>query len=127
VTTADEVEREELRMSEYLMQSRIQAKLHVFSLPDAALSTYHHFIGEGKKVTREEWRQLSNQQRHLIINELIQTQSQNTSVVFLSMPPPPEDRDQFSTYLDDLTVLTTSLPPVLLVQGNEKDVITTEM
>ena len=41
----------------------------------------------------------------------------NTAVLFLSLPPIPEDSHQNERYLDQLDLLTRDLPPVLLVHG----------
>ena len=60
--------------------------------------------------------------QHLILNELIRQHSQDTAVIFTTLPSPIEgtcksEEDSIS-YLSDLEVLCQDLPPVLLVQSN---------
>ena len=60
--------------------------------------------------------------QHLILNELIKQHSQDTAVVFTTLPSPIEgtcksEEDSIS-YLSDLEVLCQDLPPVLLVHSN---------
>jgi solute carrier family 12 (potassium/chloride transporters), member 9 len=64
--------------------------------------------------------------QHLILNELMQSQSAETAVIFTTLPPPLEgthrsQKDSVS-YLSDLEVLCQSLPPVLLVHSNSMTV-----
>lgn len=64
--------------------------------------------------------------QHLILNELIRQQSQNTAVVFTTLPSPikgtcKSEADSLR-YLTDLEVLCQNLPPTLLVQSNSMTV-----
>lgn len=64
--------------------------------------------------------------QHLILNELIQQHSQDTAVIFTTLPSPIEgtcksEEDSIS-YLSDLEVLCQDLPPVLLVHSNSMTV-----
>ncbi|KAI9823642.1 MAG: hypothetical protein M1819_001155 [Sarea resinae] len=64
--------------------------------------------------------------QHLILNELIRQQSQDTAVVFTTLPSPVEgscksEADSVS-YLSDLEVLCQGLPPALLVHSNSMTV-----
>ena len=64
--------------------------------------------------------------QHLILNELLQQHSQDTAVLFTTLPSPVEgtgksEQDSLS-YLSDLEVLCQDLPPVLLVHSNSMTV-----
>ncbi|KAF2832136.1 hypothetical protein CC86DRAFT_340436 [Ophiobolus disseminans] len=64
--------------------------------------------------------------QHLILNELIRQQSEDTAVVFTTLPSPMEgtcDSESESVkYISDLEVLCLGLPPVLLVHSNSMTV-----
>ncbi|KZF24739.1 hypothetical protein L228DRAFT_281783 [Xylona heveae TC161] len=64
--------------------------------------------------------------QHLILNDLIRRQSEETAVVFTTLPSPVEgtyksEADSLG-YLGDLEVLCQGLPPVLLVHSNSMTV-----
>lgn len=64
--------------------------------------------------------------QHLILNELLQQHSQDTAVLFTTLPSPVEgtsksEQDSLS-YLSDLELLCQDLPPVLLVHSNSMTV-----
>lgn len=64
--------------------------------------------------------------QHLILNELIRQHSDDTAVVFTTLPSPMEgtcDSESESVkYISDLEVLCQGLPPVLLVHSNSMTV-----
>ncbi|APA09709.1 hypothetical protein sscle_05g044790 [Sclerotinia sclerotiorum 1980 UF-70] len=64
--------------------------------------------------------------QHLILNQLIKSQSEKTAVIFTTLPSPVEgtgkSREASEGYLGDLEVLCRSLPPVLLVHSNSMTV-----
>jgi potassium/chloride transporter 9 len=64
--------------------------------------------------------------QHLILNELIRQQSDDTAVVFTTLPSPMEGTCDSETesvkYISDLEVLCQGLPPVLLVHSNSMTV-----
>lgn len=64
--------------------------------------------------------------QHLILNQLIMSQSENTAVIFTTLPSPVEgtgaNREASEGYLGDLEVLCKGLPPVLLVHSNSMTV-----
>ncbi|KAL1793136.1 hypothetical protein ACET3X_008118 [Alternaria dauci] len=64
--------------------------------------------------------------QHLILNELIRQHSDDTAVVFTTLPSPMEgtcDSEAESVkYISDLEVLCQGLPPVLLVHSNSMTV-----
>ncbi|KAM5435353.1 hypothetical protein MferCBS31731_006318 [Microsporum ferrugineum] len=65
---------------------------------------------------------LPGRAQHLILNELIKSQSKETAVVFTTLPTPVEgvshDKVSCEAYVDDLEVLCDGLPPCLLVHSN---------
>ncbi|KAK2877110.1 hypothetical protein FQN49_001409 [Arthroderma sp. PD_2] len=65
---------------------------------------------------------LPGRAQHLILNELIKSQSKETAVVFTTLPTPVEgvwrDKASSEAYVDDLEVLCDGLPPCLLVHSN---------
>lgn len=64
--------------------------------------------------------------QHLILNELLRRQSDDTAVVFTTLPSPMEGTCESEAesvkYISDLEVLTQGLPPVLLVHSNSMTV-----
>lgn len=64
--------------------------------------------------------------QHLILNELMLQQSKDTAVLFTTLPSPMEGtckrEEDCVTYLSDLEVLCTGLPPVLLIHSNSMTV-----
>ncbi|KAI9809831.1 MAG: hypothetical protein M1825_000264 [Sarcosagium campestre] len=64
--------------------------------------------------------------QHLILNELMRKQSDDTAVVFTTLPSPVEGTsrslDDSVGYLSDLEILCRDLPPVLLVHSNSMTV-----
>ncbi|PQE12323.1 cation chloride cotransporter protein [Rutstroemia sp. NJR-2017a BVV2] len=64
--------------------------------------------------------------QHLILNQLIRSQSAETAVIFTTLPSPVEgtgmSEENSKSYLGDLEVLCQGLPPVLLVHSNSMTV-----
>lgn len=64
--------------------------------------------------------------QHLILNELMRSQSEDTAVVFTTLPSPMEgtckSEAESVKYVSDLEVLTEGLGPVLLVSGGSMTV-----
>ncbi|KAL9641651.1 hypothetical protein ABK040_016882 [Willaertia magna] len=60
---------------------------------------------------------LSILEKHKIINKLMKKHSENTSVIFMSLPKPPEQQGEYENYLNELQVLSNDLPPTMLVSG----------
>ncbi|KAF3005919.1 hypothetical protein E8E13_009739 [Curvularia kusanoi] len=64
--------------------------------------------------------------QHLILNELIRSQSEDTAVVFTTLPSPMDgtckSENESVKYVSDLEVLTEGLGPVLLVSGGSMTV-----
>lgn len=69
---------------------------------------------------------LPSRAQHLILNELMAQQSDETAVIFTTLPSPFEATSQSEeasqTYLNDLDVLWQGLPPCLLVHSNSMTV-----
>ncbi|KAG0638492.1 amino acid permease-domain-containing protein [Tuber brumale] len=71
---------------------------------------------------------LPSSAQHLILNELIRKYSQDTAVVFTTLPSPQSgtfksEKDSLE-YLTGLEILTAGLPPTLLVHSNSLTVTT---
>jgi potassium/chloride transporter 9 len=66
--------------------------------------------------------------QHLILNELITQQSEDTAVIFTTLPAPVEgtykSESDSLAYVSDLEVLCGGLPPTLLVHSNSMTVTT---
>ncbi|PGH18192.1 hypothetical protein AJ80_04579 [Polytolypa hystricis UAMH7299] len=64
--------------------------------------------------------------QHMVLNEMIRKHSQNTAVVFTTLPSPVEgtwrDKSASEMYVSDLDVLCEGLPPCLLVHSNSMTV-----
>ncbi|KAI1942812.1 hypothetical protein LOZ66_001220 [Ophidiomyces ophidiicola] len=69
---------------------------------------------------------LPRRAQHLIVNELIRSQSARTAVIFTTLPSPAEgtcsDLRSSASYLSDLEVFYDGLPPCLLVHSNSMTV-----
>jgi potassium/chloride transporter 9 len=64
--------------------------------------------------------------QHLILNELIRQNSEDTAVVFTTLPSPVEGTSRSEVesvkFISDLEVLCLELPPTLLVHSNSMTV-----
>lgn len=71
---------------------------------------------------------LPSRAQHLILNDLISQNSDDTAVIFTTLPAPVEGTYKSETdslrYISDLEVLIGGLPPTLLVQSNSMTVTT---
>ncbi|KAI1614636.1 solute carrier family 12 member 2 [Exophiala viscosa] len=71
---------------------------------------------------------LPSRAQHLILNELISQNSEDTAVIFTTLPAPVEATYKSETdslgYVSDLEVLVGGLPPTLLVHSNSMTVTT---
>ncbi|KAF8464593.1 amino acid permease-domain-containing protein [Kalaharituber pfeilii] len=71
---------------------------------------------------------LPGKAQHLILNELIKQYSDDTAVVFTTLPSPAEgthkSEEESLEYLGALEILTDGLPPTLLVHSNSLTVTT---
>jgi solute carrier family 12 (potassium/chloride transporters), member 9 len=69
---------------------------------------------------------LPSRAQHLILNELIRQNSEDTAVVFTTLPSPPKGAgdglEESVAYLSDLEVFCQGIPPVLLVQSKSMTV-----
>lgn len=71
---------------------------------------------------------LPSRAQHLILNEMISQNSEDTAVIFTTLPAPVEGTYKSETdslgYISDLEVLIGGLPPTLLVHSNSMTVTT---
>lgn len=51
------------------------------------------------------------------INTMVKQHSQQSSVLFIYLPPPPQSTEEQLQYLQQLDAMTVNLPPTLLVHG----------
>ncbi|KAI2792266.1 Vacuolar cation-chloride cotransporter 1 [Penicillium oxalicum] len=69
---------------------------------------------------------LPSRAQHLILNELMRQHSEQTAVIFTTLPTPShgtsQSDDESASYLSDLEVLWQGLPPCLLVHSNSMTV-----
>lgn len=69
---------------------------------------------------------LPSRAQHLILNELMAKHSEDTAVLFTTLPSPlegtAESEAASQSYLSDLSVLWQGLPPCLLVHSNSMTV-----
>jgi solute carrier family 12 (potassium/chloride transporters), member 9 len=69
---------------------------------------------------------LPSRAQHLILNELITQQSEDTAVIFTTLPAPVEGTYKSESgslrYLSDLEVLCGGLPPTMMVHSNSMTV-----
>lgn len=69
---------------------------------------------------------LPSRAQHLILNELMSLHTEDTAVVFTTLPPPREgtykDEADSLRYVSDLEVLCQGLPPCLMVHSNSMTV-----
>jgi potassium/chloride transporter 9 len=70
--------------------------------------------------------ELPSRAQHLILNELMAKYSEETAVIFTTLPSPlegtAESEAASQSYLSDLSVLWQGLPPTLLVHSNSMTV-----
>ena len=69
---------------------------------------------------------LPSRAQHLILNDLMTLHTEDTAVIFTTLPPPPEGTYKSEVdslrYISDLEVLCQSLGPVLMVHSNSMTV-----
>ncbi|XP_074635463.1 solute carrier family 12 member 9-like isoform X2 [Acropora palmata] len=58
------------------------------------------------------------------VNQLMQVHSSEAFVVFTGLPHPPSEENMAQTFVQDLTVLSDNLPPVMMVYGKSPVVST---
>ncbi|KAJ5791543.1 uncharacterized protein N7518_008554 [Penicillium psychrosexuale] len=95
--------------------------------PGAPSNPHTHATGyPGVASVPLSFNDLPSRAQHLILNELMVQQSGDTAVIFTTLPSPVEgtslSAEDSASYLSDLDVLWTGLPPCLLVHSNSMTV-----
>ncbi|RXG73338.1 Solute carrier family 12 member 2 [Armadillidium vulgare] len=62
--------------------------------------------------------------RHLRLRELLLENSQNSSLIVMTLPLPRQNRVSAPLYMAWLETLTKDMPPFLLIRGNQQSVLT---
>jgi len=107
--------------------SATNSPISAAALPDASSYTASPASGfPSQQAIPLSFNDLPCRAQHLILNELIRQQSDDTAVVFTTLPSPVEGTCDSETesvkYISDLEVLCQGLPPVLLVHSNSMTV-----
>lgn len=87
-------------------------------------------VGEGSSYSTQSlalsFNDLPSRAQHLILNELMRGNSEDTALMFTTLPVPSDgtslDEEATLAYLSDVEVLCNGLPPVLLVLSNNMTV-----
>jgi len=58
------------------------------------------------------------------VNQLIRTHSAEAFVVFTGLPHPPHEENMAQQFIQDITVLSDNLPPLMMVYGKSTVVST---
>lgn len=116
-------------------RSRLPSAYHTFSsMPDniphvsEQRSPPHSRAGStySTQAIPFSFNDLPSRGQHLIINELMRSQSEQTAVMFTTLPTPMEgtckSEAASAAYLGDLEVLCKGCPPVLMVHSNSMTV-----
>ncbi|ATY61404.1 solute carrier family 12 [Cordyceps militaris] len=105
----------------------------VYDIPEVKDSVTQHAAGMGvggspysTQSVALSFNDLPSRAQHLILNELMRQQSQDTAVLLSTLPIPAEgtSTDEAATvrYLSDVEVLCAELPPTLMVLSNNMTV-----
>ncbi|GAB1606480.1 solute carrier family 12 member 9-like [Argonauta hians] len=116
-TINDNTLQKEKKLDDFLRQLRILARIKIVPW-DQILS--HYRLNEEQHESSEEKMQefySLNDSTLQLINQLIVEQSRATAISFIYLPLPPKDIMAYNTYLDQITLLSNSLPPTMFVHG----------
>ncbi|KAG5681039.1 hypothetical protein PVAND_010505 [Polypedilum vanderplanki] len=76
-------------------------------------------------VSMTEFKQLEDKtNRHLKLREMLKEHSKNANLIVMSLPMPRQGSVSAPLYMSWLDILTTDMPPILLVRGNQSSVLT---
>uniref|UniRef100_A0A5S6Q9U5 Solute carrier family 12 member 9 n=1 Tax=Trichuris muris TaxID=70415 RepID=A0A5S6Q9U5_TRIMR len=116
VTSMQDMQRKEYQLKEMLSQLRIMAKSII--LPwDHVICHVNNGNADGGQLSKGA--DLNDMPLTFLkgFNELMRRNSGQSALVFLSLPPPPQDPNKAVKYLELLECVTDSLPPTLLIYG----------
>jgi len=129
----NEVDTETRNMATLLAKFRIEFSL-VVVVPDitkqASKLSWKRFgellsllpdgtIGEEEKLANKE-----KTNRHLRLAEMLQEHSKQAQLIFLTLPLPRKASVSGLLFLAWLDIMTENMPPVLLIRGNQSNVLT---
>eukprot|EP01134_Creolimax_fragrantissima_P001336 CFRG1336T1 len=117
-----EMTTERLRMTRLLRKFRISGEVVVVENqsdnpdPESIEMWQKYGVGIKGELT-------SRIRRHLRLRELMKENSDNASLIFMTLPVPRKTED-CTTYMAFLDLLTVDMPPVCLLRGNQQSVLT---
>uniref|UniRef100_A0A915MGP6 Solute carrier family 12 member 9 n=1 Tax=Meloidogyne javanica TaxID=6303 RepID=A0A915MGP6_MELJA len=103
---------QELQLKSMLEQLRIKAK--------TVMVPWDHVLQQIEKTTSQTFTEITEYPLQFVkaVNETIQRNSgEGAAVCFLNLPNPPLNANKSEYYLQQLSILTDSLPPTILVHG----------
>ena len=129
----DELDRETRNMAALLAKFRIEFS-SVVVIPDvtkrASDQTREAFEGmicalpEGSITEEELLENKEKTNRQLRLSELLQENSSEAEMIFMTLPLPRRGHVSSPLYLAWLDITTRDLPPTLLIRGNQASVLT---
>jgi potassium/chloride transporter 9 len=103
-------------LEELLNETRINADVRIVTSPakqQFSICTFSESYAAKASETAGH-----KQDHYKEFNSLMQQYSAEASVVFTSLPTPPEDPFSAENYVNELEIFTANLPPVVMVFGN---------
>lgn len=100
-------------LAQLLAELRIPAEVRMIHISHEALSQTRNADGLAPATN---W--------YKTVNQLMQVHSSEAFVVFTGLPHPPIEENMAQTFVQDLTVLSDNLPPVMMVYGKSPVVST---
>jgi len=129
----DELDRETRNMAALLAKFRIDFS-SVVVIPDVTkrasdasrdmLEEMLDKLPEGAISYEERCANKEKTNRHLRLSELLQENSRDSQMIFLTLPMPRKGQVSGLLYLAWLDMMTKNLPPTLLIRGNQTSVLT---
>lgn len=100
-------------LTNLLKELRIPAEVRMIHITQESLSQTRNADGMAPSTN---W--------YRTVNQLIKIHSTEAFVVFTGLPPPPNEENMAQQFIQDITVLSDNLPPVMMVYGKSKVVST---
>lgn len=98
-------------------------RMHMKML-DGFLEGENQYSNEGV-ISMTEFKQLEEKtHRHLRLREMLLKHSSQASLIVMSLPMPRQGTVSAPLYMSWLDILTSDMPPILLVRGNQSSVLT---
>ena len=129
----DDLDRETRNMATLLAKFRIEFS-SVVVIPDVTkkateitmlrLDTLLAKLTQGTIEEEEISANKEKTNRHLRLAELLQANSHDAEMIFMTLPMPRKGYVSAPLYLAWLDIMTENLPPTLLIRGNQASVLT---